>query len=245
MYPLQPRPPVTFDDTNPTNRPVTRRCVTWACDGEIALLSSWCAASSSCSRFASMYSVWDHYRPARWTSFWYLATQRTLPSGFLLSFLRIWYPLFHLSLWSRCSALLFSSLSDMLLSSHLSFLCLLSMGFLFSFAQVVPTTPGPNETYIADSNCTVAWNPDTGGTWTNMSIGRLSVVLAITISCFWHATSQISCRVQTIIWASSWTSPWASMVLIRGLRLMYGRVQKLIPILQFIFIRYEHLYRIL
>ena len=58
------------------------------------------------------------------------------------------------------------------------------MGFLFSFAQVVPTTPGPNETYIADSNCTVAWNPDTGGTWTNMSFGRVSVVLAFTISYF-------------------------------------------------------------
>lgn len=51
-------------------------------------------------------------------------------------------------------------------------LALLSSGFRFSFAQVVPTTPGPNEIYTANSNCTIAWEPDSTGTWKNMTIGK-------------------------------------------------------------------------
>jgi hypothetical protein len=41
----------------------------------------------------------------------------------------------------------------------------------FSAGQVVPTTPGPNEIYKAGSNCTIAWNPDTSGSWKNLTIG--------------------------------------------------------------------------
>ena len=43
-----------------------------------------------------------------------------------------------------------------------------------TFAQIVATTPGPNETYLADSTCKIAWDVDASGTWTNMSIGEFS-----------------------------------------------------------------------
>lgn len=39
-------------------------------------------------------------------------------------------------------------------------------------AQLVPTTPGPNETYAVGSACTIAWKPDISGRWKNVSIGR-------------------------------------------------------------------------
>lgn len=46
-------------------------------------------------------------------------------------------------------------------------------------AQVVPTTPGPNETYIAGSPCKVAWNVDETGAWKNMTVGAF---ITVTIS---------------------------------------------------------------
>ncbi|KAL5488213.1 hypothetical protein ACEPAI_6321 [Sanghuangporus weigelae] len=41
-------------------------------------------------------------------------------------------------------------------------------------AQVQPMTPGPNETYAAGANCTIAWVPDSSGSWTNVTIDLMS-----------------------------------------------------------------------
>ena len=38
-------------------------------------------------------------------------------------------------------------------------------------AEVTPTAPGPNETFTAGSNCSIQWDADTSGAWTNMTIG--------------------------------------------------------------------------
>lgn len=38
-------------------------------------------------------------------------------------------------------------------------------------AQVTPITPGPNETFYAGSNCTIAWDTDPSGLWKSMTIG--------------------------------------------------------------------------
>ncbi|PSS05423.1 hypothetical protein PHLCEN_2v3912 [Hermanssonia centrifuga] len=37
-------------------------------------------------------------------------------------------------------------------------------------ADFTPTTPGPGETYNAGSNCTITWDVDNSGTWTNITI---------------------------------------------------------------------------
>lgn len=42
-----------------------------------------------------------------------------------------------------------------------------------ALAEVTPTAPGPNETFAAGSNCTIEWDADTSGAWTNMTIGML------------------------------------------------------------------------
>ena len=38
-------------------------------------------------------------------------------------------------------------------------------------ADLVPTAPGPGETFDAGSACTIEWDADAGGTWTNVTIG--------------------------------------------------------------------------
>ncbi|EPT03780.1 hypothetical protein FOMPIDRAFT_1115297, partial [Fomitopsis schrenkii] len=43
-----------------------------------------------------------------------------------------------------------------------------------ALAQVTPTAPGPHENFIAGSNCTIQWNADTSGAWTNMAIDLMS-----------------------------------------------------------------------
>ena len=44
-------------------------------------------------------------------------------------------------------------------------------------AQMQPTTPGPGETYTAGANCTIAWVPDSSGSWTNVTIGKFALSL--------------------------------------------------------------------
>ncbi|KAH9938164.1 uncharacterized protein B0H18DRAFT_924720 [Fomitopsis serialis] len=43
-----------------------------------------------------------------------------------------------------------------------------------ALADVNPTAPGPNQSFIAGSNCTLEWDADTSGTWKNMSIDLMS-----------------------------------------------------------------------
>ncbi|EJD00990.1 uncharacterized protein FOMMEDRAFT_29778 [Fomitiporia mediterranea MF3/22] len=43
-----------------------------------------------------------------------------------------------------------------------------------AFAQLKPTTPGPNETYTAGSSCNISWAVDTSGTWKNVTIDLMS-----------------------------------------------------------------------
>ncbi|KZT74375.1 hypothetical protein DAEQUDRAFT_190275 [Daedalea quercina L-15889] len=43
-----------------------------------------------------------------------------------------------------------------------------------ALADVTPTAPGPNETFIAGFNCTVDWDADMSGTWKNMTIDLMS-----------------------------------------------------------------------
>lgn len=57
--------------------------------------------------------------------------------------------------------------------------CYMLCIFPLALAQVTPTTPGPNATYDADSNCTIAWITDNSGSWTNMSIGKPSCQCSI------------------------------------------------------------------
>ena len=38
-------------------------------------------------------------------------------------------------------------------------------------ADLTPTAPGPGETFDAGSACTIEWDADAGGTWTNVTIG--------------------------------------------------------------------------
>jgi hypothetical protein len=49
-------------------------------------------------------------------------------------------------------------------------------------AKLLPTAPGPNETFRAGSNCTVAWVPDPTGTWDNVTISE-HVHVQISTSC--------------------------------------------------------------
>lgn len=53
-----------------------------------------------------------------------------------------------------------------------SAILLLSLHALLTWGQVMPTTPGPNETYTAGSLCSVAWDLGASGTWKNMTIGE-------------------------------------------------------------------------
>ncbi|KAI0723292.1 hypothetical protein C8Q76DRAFT_390579 [Earliella scabrosa] len=39
-----------------------------------------------------------------------------------------------------------------------------------SLAEFTPTAPGPGDTFKAGSTCTIQWEPDTSGKWTNVSI---------------------------------------------------------------------------
>lgn len=39
-------------------------------------------------------------------------------------------------------------------------------------AQVIPTAPGPGETFKAGTECTVKWKPDTSGKWDSFDIGE-------------------------------------------------------------------------
>ena len=53
-------------------------------------------------------------------------------------------------------------------------LCLLSFS-LFSvkaLAALIPTAPGPGEFFKAGDNCTIEWNADETGVWTNVTIGE-------------------------------------------------------------------------
>ena len=38
------------------------------------------------------------------------------------------------------------------------------------FAELTPTAPGPGDTFAAGSPCTIQWDVDTSGKWTNVSI---------------------------------------------------------------------------
>ncbi|KZT12464.1 uncharacterized protein LAESUDRAFT_639480, partial [Laetiporus sulphureus 93-53] len=42
------------------------------------------------------------------------------------------------------------------------------------FGDLTPTAPGPGERFIAGSNCTIEWDADTSGTWTNVTIALMS-----------------------------------------------------------------------
>lgn len=43
---------------------------------------------------------------------------------------------------------------------------------ILCIAQVIPTAPGPGETFREGSDCTVKWKPDTTGTWDSFDIGE-------------------------------------------------------------------------
>lgn len=40
-------------------------------------------------------------------------------------------------------------------------------------ADITPTAPAPNDTFLAGSDCTIQWGVDRGGSWTNVTIGTL------------------------------------------------------------------------
>ena len=40
-----------------------------------------------------------------------------------------------------------------------------------ALADLTPTAPGPGESYSAGSNCTIQWDVDQSGIWTNVTIG--------------------------------------------------------------------------
>ena len=67
-------------------------------------------------------------------------------------------------------------------------------------AQILPTVPGPNETYAADSICTIAWSPDTSGTWTNVTIGEQLGLLA----CLDRLVQFIIYKIKYTYYRSSW-----------------------------------------
>ncbi|OBZ70155.1 hypothetical protein A0H81_10012 [Grifola frondosa] len=56
------------------------------------------------------------------------------------------------------------------------------MAFIFSLAALLsvvsgnfsPTAPGPGDSFIAGSTCTVKWDSDSSGRWTNVSIALMS-----------------------------------------------------------------------
>lgn len=53
-------------------------------------------------------------------------------------------------------------------------LLILSFPLLYSkaLADLIPTAPGPGETFTAGGTCTIEWNVDGSGAWTNVSIGE-------------------------------------------------------------------------
>ncbi|TFK89817.1 hypothetical protein K466DRAFT_486015, partial [Polyporus arcularius HHB13444] len=53
-------------------------------------------------------------------------------------------------------------------------LLLLAATSVVAAAKFTPTAPGPGETFAAGSPCTIQWNADTSGKWTNVSIYLMS-----------------------------------------------------------------------
>ncbi|MBW0544203.1 hypothetical protein O181_083918, partial [Austropuccinia psidii MF-1] len=51
-------------------------------------------------------------------------------------------------------------------------LMLLQIGAIYS--AVVPTGPGPNQSFNQDGDCTISWNLDTTGKWTSFSVDLMS-----------------------------------------------------------------------
>ncbi|KAI0771613.1 Ser-Thr-rich glycosyl-phosphatidyl-inositol-anchored membrane family-domain-containing protein [Trametes elegans] len=43
-----------------------------------------------------------------------------------------------------------------------------------ALAEVTPTAPGPGDAFAAGSDCTIKWDADTSGQWTNVSISLMS-----------------------------------------------------------------------
>ncbi|KIP04556.1 hypothetical protein PHLGIDRAFT_55565, partial [Phlebiopsis gigantea 11061_1 CR5-6] len=41
-------------------------------------------------------------------------------------------------------------------------------------ADLIPTAPGPGETFDAGSACTIEWDADQSGTWTNVTIDLMT-----------------------------------------------------------------------
>lgn len=39
-------------------------------------------------------------------------------------------------------------------------------------ADLLPTAPGPGQTFTAGKNCTIMWNADESGSWKNVTIGE-------------------------------------------------------------------------
>ena len=48
-----------------------------------------------------------------------------------------------------------------------------------ALADLTPTAPGPGQSYSAGSNCTIQWDVDQSGTWTNVTIGTPATVFII------------------------------------------------------------------
>ncbi len=63
-------------------------------------------------------------------------------------------------------------------------------------ATLTPTAPGPGETYSAGSNCTIQWDVDQSGIWTNVTIGASVSTLifpGVVSDYIWH---RLEVRIQ-------------------------------------------------
>ncbi|KAI0092843.1 hypothetical protein BDY19DRAFT_510831 [Irpex rosettiformis] len=56
----------------------------------------------------------------------------------------------------------------------LALFALLSKMVSVAHADLIPTAPGPGQTFTAGGNCTIIWNVDESGQWTNVTIDLMS-----------------------------------------------------------------------
>lgn len=65
----------------------------------------------------------------------------------------------------------------------LYFAAIATMFASFVFAEFTPNAPGPGDSYKALSNCSVKWDADSTGSWTNVTISTMLILYMTLPSC--------------------------------------------------------------